>query len=816
MLVGGIVAKSSERSSQRSIASLVSFVFISSLSLPLAVYAQQGQVINLTASSQAVENSPVSVKAEVRSLTNISQALLFYRNDLSTDFQQTEMSFDESSMTLRGTVPAGYVLSPYIEVYVRLTMRDGTTETYPVESPTENPVRISVSSAESQQDILVISPERNQRLTLDNLMIAASMLYAPEQVDRKRTRLYFDGLDVTADAVVSGDIIVYSPSKFPMEITRGIHTAKVVLYKSDGTEYRSLEWSFFVLTPGEEEQASRFSYQGNGQIELRNETISGSSTWYNRGDLSLGATAYGVDLGANLHLTSEEKSYRQPQDRYGFSLGTSWLSLKLGDSYPSFSQLIMNGLRVRGVSGALSLGFFHLEAAYGQTVRGIGGQYLDTVTISPGTPSLLAGANYIKVNDSTFVMVDYGTYSRNLFAVRPSFDFGSHARLGFTYLKSADEISSINLGISPNQNFVVGSDFAMNFDSRRINFLAEGAVSMLNQNTSVGTRSPAYIDSVTNSNAGTQINNIVPISTLSQLITINEFLVPLDPSRLSSLAWDVSLSANYFNTFAKIGYVYRGPDYYSFGQPFIRTDIRGLNFFLRPRLFSNQILLSISYENLFDNLQDNKFATTNYINTNVSVSYFPMTTLPSVTVGFSSYYNSNSLAPDSVFAVDNTTTRYYIESSYAFQYIMRHNLSVSFGVSDRKDRVLLGTDLNNFNVSFMLNSDFAAVPLRTTIGFNVNGNKTTLRDTTAMTMAEEIQTFNYTFLTLGAAYGLFNSRLTVGVNYTPTFGDFVRNSFGVTASYRVAKSQSLNLNVNYFAVTGSDDFVGSLIYAVDF
>ena len=792
--------------------SAIAFACLLCLVFPRGARAQQGQVINLTASSQAIENNSVSVVAEVKRLTNISQALLFYRNDLSTDFQQTEMSFEESSMTLKGTVPAGYVISPYIEVYVRLIMRDGTTETYPSESPTENPVRINVGSAESEQDILIISPERNQRLTVDNLMIAASMLYAPESVDRKKTRLYFDGIDVTSDAVVSGAVIVYSPSKFPMPITGGVHTAKVVLYKSDGTEYKSLEWSFFIIAPGEE-KGTGFTYQGSGKIELRNETISGISTWYNRGDLNLGGTAGGFNLGANVHLTSEEKSYRQPQDRFGLFATTSWLSLKFGDSYPAFSSLIMNGLRVRGVSGDVSLGFFNLEAAYGQTVRGINGQYLDTVVVAPGSTLQLTGTNYIRLNDSTFIDVNYGTFSRNLFAVRPSFNFGSHATLGFTYLKSSDEMSSINLGYDPNQNLVLGSDFSMNFDSHRINFLAEGAMSMLNRNVSVGNRSAAYIDSVSGTSAGTDINNVVPLSTLSKLITINEFLVPLDPTKLGSLAGDVSLSLNYFNTFLKVGYVYRGPDYTSFGQPFLRTDIRGMNFFLRPRLFSNQVLLSISYENLFDNLQHNKFATTNFVNSNVAVSYFPITTLPSVTLGFSSYDNSNSLAPDSVYAIDNITYRYYIESNYSFNYLARQSIAVSFGISDRKDKALLGTDLNNFNFSFMLNSDFGALPLRTTIGFNINGNKTTMRDTT---LAEPVQTFNYTFLTVGATYGFFGDKLSVGANYIPTFGAFFRNSFGFTSSYRVAKSQSINLNINYFTVTGSEDFIGSLIYAVDF
>ena len=781
-------------------------------------FAQEGLVIAVSAPSGATENNPVNIRADVRSFTNVSQAILFYRNDLSSDYQQADLTFDQSTMTLNGTVPSSYVVSPYIEVYVRLIKSDGTSETYPVESPTENPVRIPVAAAEVQQDILVISPDRNQRLTIDDLMIAASMLYAPADVDRHKTKLYLDGADVTPEAVISGDIIVYNPSNSSSSMAQGLHTVRVVLYKSDGFEYRTLDWSFFILTPGQERAAEAFTYQGNAQVELRNEDISGSSTWYNRGDLNFGSTLYGVNLGANFHLTSEEKSYRQPQDRYGLFASTSWLSLKLGDSYPAFSPLIMNGLRVRGISGKITTGVVNVEAAYGQTVRGIDGQYIDTVRATSDT-------SFVKLNDSTFANVIFGTYTRNLFALRPSFDFGSHAELGFTYLKSQDAISSVGLGNNPNQNVVLGSDFAMNFDNRHINFLAEAAMSMLNQNISVGNRSATDIDTISHSDAGDQINKIIPISTLSKIITINEFLVPLDPTKLSSLAWDVGLNLNYFNTYAKVGYVYRGPDYTSFGQPYIRTDIRGYDLLLRPRLLNNQILLSLSYENLFDNLQRNKFATTQYATTNVSASYFPSPNLPNFTLGFSAYSNFNSINPDSNYATDNVTDRYYIESTYGFNYMIRHSLSVNFGISQRTDHILLGTNLNNFNLAFLLNSDFGEFPLKTTIGFNINGNKTTshtlssdsttVSDSLAM-VEQQIETFNYTFLTFGLTYGLMNDQFTIGVNYTPTFGDFSRNTFGLTASYRVAKSQSLNLSLNYFAVPGANDFVGSLIYAVDF
>ncbi len=799
--------------------------------LPAASYCQsaknsqgQGQIINLTTTSEVIVNNPVNIKADVKDFSNISQALLFYRNDETSDFQQVEMSFDESTMAFNGTVPGSYVVGNYIEVYVRITMRDGTAETYPEENPTDNPVRFAVNLSESQQDILVISPERNQRLTVDDLMIAASMLYAPDFVDRKKTEMYFDGVNVTVDAVISGDVIVYSPSKFPMPIAGGIHTAKIVLNKNDGSLYRSLAWNFFILSPsGERASEQRFTYRGNAQVELSNENIGGASTWYNRGDFNFDGNGSGIGLGANLHLTSEEKSYRQPQDRYGLYANTSWLNLKFGDSYPTFSPLIMNGMRVRGVSGKLSVGFFNLEAADGQTLRGIEGQYLDTVHISEGSASQITGPNYLRLNDSTFVNVNYGTYSRNLFVIRPSFNFGSHAQLGFTYLKSFDNVGSIAIGNDsvgnyPNENMVLGSDFSMNFDEHRINFVAEAAISMLNQNTAAGNLSADSLDSISHSDAGTQINNIIPLSTIENFITINQFLVPLDPTKLSSLAWDANLSLNYFNAFAKIGYIYRGPDYTSFGQPFLTTDVRGMNFLVRPRLMNNQVMLSFSYEDLFDNLQKNKFATTQYANSNFSASYFPMTNLPNFTVGFSSNANSNSISPDSTYAVDNVTNRYYVESSYGFNYLARNNVSINFGISNRKDHVLLGTDLNNSNLAFLINSDFGELPLKTTIGFNINGNKNSqkVQDTTSQAIIEQIQTFNYTFITLGATYGLMENRLIVGANYTPTFGSFSRNTYAVTASYHVAKSQSINLNLNYYAVTGSNDFVGSLIYVVDF
>ncbi|MGC8654535.1 MAG: hypothetical protein ACP5US_11155 [Candidatus Kryptoniota bacterium] len=770
----------------------------------------QGIVLNLIQPENPVEGSPLVVKAPVRSLQEITGAMLFYRDASTADYKQVEMTLDGNTISLIGTIPSSDVVQPYVEVYVRVNLRNGATETYPSSDPTNNPVRIVVAASPEKQSILILSPDPGQRVSPDEFLISVSLLYAPSFVDRNKTEVFLDNDNVTGQTVVSGNIVVYSPQQMPAGLKKGVHKVRVVLFDSKGKAVSEKSWDFSVVSPEEQIATSEaFLYHGMGRIELRNESISGVSTWYNRGDVNLEGS-YGIlNASSLIHLSSEEKSYRQPQDRYGVTVGIPWVKLNLGDSYPIFNSLVMNGQRVRGISGRVSAGFLTLDAAYGQTVRGINGTYLDTIHLVSSFSFDTSGAALTKINDSTYVRTNYGVYARNLFAIRPAFNFGNVVELGLIYLKSSDEAGSISIGKFPNQNAVLGSDFAVNLDNRKIQLRAEAALSMLNQNILVGNRSKADIDSITHSTVGEDIDKIIPLSTLSQFITLNEYLIPLDPTRLSSLAWDVNLSLNYFNTFARIGYIYRGPDYVSFGQPYIRTNIRGLNFFLRPRLMSNQLLLTIGYEDLFDNLQKNQFATTEYSTFNLAVSYYPYSNLPGVTFGFSSFANENSLPVDSTYSVNNLTLRYYVEASYSFNLYFRHSMIVSFGTTNRRDRVKYGVDLSNTNFSLMLNSDLGQTPLRTTVGINVNNNSNNPKIGTGTT-------FNYTSLIFGLNYQIADGRVNIGMSFNPTFGDFTRGGYSLTAAYRVSERHSLDFVTNYFTVGDTRDVIGSLVYSFNF
>jgi hypothetical protein len=129
-----------------------------------------------------------------------------------------------------------------------------------------------------------------------------------------------------------------------------------------------------------------------------------------------------------------------------------------------------------------------------------------------------------------------------------------------------------------------------------------------------------------------------------KIITVNDNLRPLSLAKPSTLSYDLGLALNYFNNALKFTYLYRGSDYTSFGQTFLRKDIQGFNVLDRLRLVENQLYLSLGYERLQDNTSQTKVATTTFSTVNIAVSYFPRVDLPRLTVGFTRWTNGNGIS----------------------------------------------------------------------------------------------------------------------------------------------------------------------------
>ena len=401
---------------------------------------------------------------------------------------------------------------------------------------------------------------------------------------------------MSKEALLSDDVILYSPKNFNKPLNLGSHTLKIELlrYKRSGSITRKNR-SFNLSTASAiEEVKTSLQYMGNGQLEYRNEKIDVTNTIYERGDFHLNSTYKFLTFNGDIHVTNENQPYRQPQNRFLATLqAADYVKLQIGDAYPVLPSLFVSGKRVRGITGSLTFGFFNLDVSYGKTERFIEGQlgglvsYPDSSTAST-RPKESIYEGHGGGDTTIYRLFSQGTFDRDFIAIRPSFGSGENFQLGFTYLKAKDENSSIKYGSYPKENFVAGTDLLIAFDDQKVKWTSQVALSLLNNDISGGNLTDVGIDSVKgvfdttktaaeHKKATKDADDMRELaSTGRKFITINENLLPLDPTNgFPSLALESELSINYFNNFIRTMVFRRGVAYKSYGNEFVQTDIDG-------------------------------------------------------------------------------------------------------------------------------------------------------------------------------------------------------------------------------------------------
>ncbi|MDP3682940.1 MAG: hypothetical protein Q8S01_03320, partial [Ignavibacteria bacterium] len=299
---------------------------------------------------------------------------------------------------------------------------------------------------------------------------------------------------------------------------------------------------------------------------------------------------------------------------------------------------------------------------------------------------------------------------------------------------------------------------------------------------------------------------------VSGLFTVNLYVTPLNPQKLPSLAAEAALSINYFDNYLKGSYVYRGDQYSSFGQSYVRTDVAGINILDRLRLFENKFFVSVGFENLQDNLQKTKIATTTFQTLNSSISFYPRTNLPSIIVGYTRLNNTNGLSPiknpaDStayLSAIDDITNRISTQLSYNFEWHYRHSVSLSFVNSTRDDKSYANYDIENSSVTVSSGTRWFD-NLSSSLNISMNNS---MVDTTS---------FSYVSLSLGANYSMLQEKLLLSGSLSPSFGDYKRTSFDASALYYLMPNLTLQLQfryLNYDYTSSKLDQVTNILYAV--
>jgi hypothetical protein len=783
------------------------------------------------------QNQPLPVGVEFTPTANVERVLFKYRSFGDSEFREQEMLKAGNTATL--TISAQYVLPPHIEYYIQVFLTNGQSATYPLQNAELNPLKATVRPVDPKNlEVRLLSPEQGETVAAEDLVIAVSLFYASDNVNRRATKLFLNGVDVTPQAVFSDDVILFSPANVGMPLTLGVQFLRIELYDHAGSRYHTVESNFNLSTASAilaQETALRAGIEG--QAEYRREDIASEVSTFIRGQLRLNGTYRSLGFGANALMTNEEKPDRQPQNRFLAHGDLGWLKLQLGDAFPKFPSYIVSGKRVRGITGNLALGFFNVDVSYGEVAREIEGIVLRDTTFADSSGLNARPENTVQKSGFTYSLFSPGTFSRDFLAVRPSFGSGENFQWGFTYMKSKDKVGSIKYGIKPQENLVVGSDMVIAFDNQRFRLEGQASLGITNRDISEGSFTDADYDELAGKNdpdltpeerrdREKTVDDLKKIAKVGEkFITINEYLFPLNPvgTGLPAVAYEGTLTLNYFNNFIRAQMYQRGAAYISFGNEFLQSDIRGIAISDRIRMFSNRALLSLSYESREDNTAESKIVTTQYTNLNGSLTVYPASNLPSFTFGYGVNTRKNDANPrdslQKLFVADDMTNRINLQIAYDFTLGARQNLTLGMNLSDKKDNTpsKLDQKSNSFYGSLTTIYSF---PLQTTISFNSNLTESAILAgalATAGPTALQLQSFDLSTASLNIQYRMMEDQLRLVGNLSSSFGDLNRTLIQAGVDYSITPNHALVVQYDFIQNAGTkDDSIGSLIYRFNF
>ncbi|MCU0452754.1 MAG: hypothetical protein MUE68_03785 [Bacteroidetes bacterium] len=789
--------------------------------------AQVSTYVNRVDAPAATQATAASIGVEMLPSVEARRAWLRYRSFGVTEFSEMEMLPAGRSYT--ATIPATEVLPPYLQYYIAIELSNGTIVTYPETSAELNPLQVTVQQVDPREgEVRILSPEPGETVAAEDFVLAISLYYASPAVAPSRTRVFVDGVDISREAILSDDMILWSPANSSQPMKLGARNVRVELRDTAGNAYFTKSVSFSLSTvEAIAEVESRFHGEGDVRAEYRNEQTANSQTFARLDARATGSYSF-LDFGTTLRFDNLEGPDRQPQNRYSAFVDAEYARLEVGDAYPKFPSLMMLGKRVRGIAGALKLGFFNLDVSFGQTDRKINGTFLADTTFADTNGVRNRPDNTLPKGTSYFAyeLFNPGTFTREFIGVRPSFGSGENFQLGFTYLKFKDDMSSIRYGIQPKENLVVGTDLALGFDDQRIRWETQVAVGLQNRDISSGNFTAADYDSL-----AVQGQNVKDLGQIAeQFITVNANLEPLNPAGtgLPGIAMESFLTLSYFNNYVRAQYLRRGTAFKTFGNEFQQSDIQGFVVSDNVRLLSNRLFASVSYEAKSDNLSKSKSSTTDYNNLITALTFNPGAGYPTLQVGYgmgSRLSDQIVFTPDSSRrsnGADDQTNRITFGASYDLNVGFRNFVTLSINLVDRADNTIYRRDQTSTFINASVTSFFTAVPLQTTINLLTSSTNSQNQlfyasgPTVGADSAIAKSDFAYTALGLSAQYRLLDDHLRLVAQVTPTFGDLERTIVRLGGDYSY-QAHAFELYFDYFKNTQvSNDRILSFVYRYNF
>lgn len=807
--------------------------------VPFALGYAQERIVHFPVNS-APEGKDIRLEAKLEGTTaRVGYMRIYYKYPQQQSYRYREMRPDIERWV--GIIPRNEVTGDRLQYFLSAFLDNRVILTFPDRNPYNNPEEIqitprpAVEKPEQQKDqlpqsevarlqapeaaaptiseaspnkntpLLLLSPEPNETLAADEVVLAVSLVNEDRVADSSSVQLFMDGQNVTPQATISAVLITYEPAG----LQPGRHWFKIAAKDLHGRPVPAMVVNFKVSgKTADEETAAEF--QGHIFSDLRQENVSKQNESFAMGGGDFSGQYGALRYTGQVFLTSLEDKNYQPRNRYFLSLQTKWIGATVGDTHPNFNDLILWGNRIRGVGGYVHLGFFNVDAVYGETYRQVEGlgSLLPVLSATGDTLQTVAGTDSTKLSISR-----YGTFRQKILGIRPSFGSGRHFQLGLSLVKVKDDTGSIKYGAMPKDNLVVGPDFRLALDRGHFVIQAYGAFSLLTNNIYPGPISSDEIKDV----FGEDVDIPIDPADLEKYLILNDSTTPLDPTKLTSLAYDATIKLNYFHNLLSIGYKSIGSEYTSLANSWIRKDIQGFYFSDRLRLFNNKLYLTFGYEDYLDNFsRDDSNPSTSLKTLNYAITVYPGQGLPYLNLSLRNHYRDNGVDTLSYMgsqssSIDTLDSREkQLNRDLAMQlgydlslFNLSHSLNVSFmsaaRTDDFKSTRLSGNLSQEISTSvrmFSLRTSYQ-IPLKTTFSYASNENS----------MAGGDSDFNYSMLGLLAEYNLFNGRLaTFGeVRLTNASGqtspttkiDYSRNHYRFGGNFQIAPRHVISLDANW-------------------
>ncbi|MBL7095348.1 hypothetical protein ISS22_15395 [candidate division KSB1 bacterium] len=769
-------------------------------------------------SSRQGQSIYLEAKVEEKPMQQVQYVRIYFRTKGLTNFRYVEM--DEQLDNYSGDIPASAVTTPGIEYFILALFTDRSMATSPPSNPYYNPHEISVTPAsdtpvdaapaESQKQLtsasgadlqtIILSPEPGESVAKDDVVIAVSFLGETEKIDIKTIKLLLDGKNYTSAAEISENMLTY----VPQSLTRGSHRVKIEITDLQGNRFQDLDWRFSIVSERAAERIARkkLPFSGNVYAEFRNEKFADSTYSVT----NLGGRINGkfgpLKYNGRVFITSREDPKFQPRNRMFFEVGTSWIGAKFGDCNPTFNDLMLWGRRVRGFEAYIKLGFINVEFVTGKTNRKMEGIPYTLDPANPVPPNYIHPVTGQSVTSMTGIYRT-GTYDQTLMAIRPSFGSGKNFQFGLNLVKVKDDAESIENGTKPKDNIVIGPDFLLAFDNHRIEIKASAAFSLLADDISTGAISTEDFESM---------GMDVPLNPADyeDYFVINTSLVPLDPTGLTSLAYQGSFKFNYFNNFINVVYKSIGSAYQALANNYVRKDIKGFSFYDRIRMYRNQVYLNVGLEKYLEEISteddgEDATAPNDYKALSIGVSLFPQARYwPRLNVNWKSYDRNNGLDTlITLSAVKYQNSDISLQLGYDITLFgLDHTFNISHITNDRAD----GFNRTHANFAnsiqmYSLKTDYQ-IPLTTTISYAMNNND-----------AGGSYDFKYNMFGVSGKYRMLNNNLTLSAGFASTsavgntntspepYTDYKRTAFNFGGNYRFLIKHSIILDMSIINFT---------------